>query len=149
MEAEILMFDNGASARRRPRLSVLIPYSRRDPTGLIEGLGALDTPMELVVLDNGSGDKGLANRVTGAILGLDLPARFVRLPAKLGRASARTRLAHEARAERRVFLDAEASARPASLARALAMVEREGRATERRRARRPAPTAAPVLALAS
>jgi hypothetical protein len=126
MNAETLIFDNGVRPRRKPALSVLIPFFRNDPTRLVAGLGRLGTPLEVVVLDNGSGDAALADRLTAAILRLRLPARLVRLSARTGRATARNRLALEARAERRLFLDVEAAQDDDRLRRAFELVRRAG-----------------------
>jgi glycosyltransferase involved in cell wall biosynthesis len=100
--------DNGAWAEARPRLSVLIPFFRDDPSGLLRDLDAEGAPgVEIVVLDDGSGDAALADRVAAAIAGLATPARFVRLAANEGRARGRNRLMAESRARHLLFLDAD------------------------------------------
>ena len=102
-----LIFDNGIQPQSAPQLSVLIPFFRDDPSRLIASLDHADAPVEIVVLDDGTGDRALAARVTDAVAVLSIPARFVRLTANEGRAAGRNRLASEARAGHLLFLDAD------------------------------------------
>jgi glycosyltransferase involved in cell wall biosynthesis len=99
--------DNAAWTTAAPRLSVLIPFKGDDPTGLLAALDREALPVEIVVLDDGSGDPDLAARVGEAVEGQRLPARFVRLAANEGRARGRNRLSRHARAGRFLFLDAD------------------------------------------
>jgi glycosyltransferase involved in cell wall biosynthesis len=99
--------DNDAWPRARPRLSVLIPFYRDDPSRLLQALDQAALPVEIVVLDDGSGDAALATHVGAAVRALALPARFVRLAVNEGRAAGRNRLAAEARGRHLLFLDAD------------------------------------------
>ena len=99
--------DNAAWADAAPRLSVLIPFMHDDPVALLQALDREAVPVEIVALDDGSGDPGLAARVAEAVTALRLPARFVRLSANEGRARGRNRLARHARADRMLFIDAD------------------------------------------
>lgn len=99
--------DNAAWAGARPQLSVLIPFMRDDPTGLLKALDRESVPVEIVVLDDGTGDPALAARIAATVEGLRLPARFVRLAANEGRARGRNRLTRHARADRFLFIDAD------------------------------------------
>lgn len=99
--------DNPAWTGATPRLSVLIPFMRDDPTPLLRALDREIQPVEIVLLDDGSGDPGLATRVSDAVGALRLPARFVRLAVNEGRSKGRNRLARHARAERLLFIDAD------------------------------------------
>lgn len=99
--------DNPAWKRARPKLSVLIPFMRDDPTALLAALAREPVAAEIVVLDDGTGDDLLAARVTVAVQALALPARFVRLAANEGRAKGRNRLARNARAGHMLFLDSD------------------------------------------
>jgi glycosyltransferase involved in cell wall biosynthesis len=101
------MHDNAAWAGAAPRLSVLIPFFRDDPSRLLATLDRSGVSAEIVALDDGSGDDALARQVIAAVDGLSLPARFVRLAANEGRASGRNRLAAEARGRHLLFLDAD------------------------------------------
>jgi glycosyltransferase involved in cell wall biosynthesis len=102
-----MIFDNDAWARAAPRLSVLIPFYRDDPIGLLAAIDRADVPAELVVLDDGSGDPALADRVRGVLRCMRMPARFVRLRENEGRAAGRNRLADEARGRHLLFLDSD------------------------------------------
>ncbi|HEY1753625.1 MAG TPA: glycosyltransferase family A protein [Caulobacteraceae bacterium] len=104
-DAEIT--DNAAWAGASPRLSVLIPFYRDDPSRLIAALAAPDGVVEVVALDDGSHDPALAARAAEAVRAAAVPARFVRLAANEGRALGRNRLAAEARGRHLLFLDAD------------------------------------------
>jgi glycosyltransferase involved in cell wall biosynthesis len=103
--------DNAAWSGARPTLSILIPFLRDDPSLLLTALDregpGLAGAVEIVVLDDGTGDEALAGAVTRAVQALTLPARFVRLSANLGRAKGRNRLAEEARGRWLLFLDSD------------------------------------------
>jgi len=101
------VIENAAWAGALPRLSVLIPFFRDDPSRLLAALGRADLPAEIVVLDDGSRDAALASRVADAVQALALPACFLRLAANEGRAAGRNRLAAEARGRHLLFLDAD------------------------------------------
>ncbi|HVY35084.1 MAG TPA: glycosyltransferase, partial [Caulobacteraceae bacterium] len=102
------MVDNPAWQGAVPRLSVLIPFLRDDPRAL---LGALDAQapvgVEIVLLDDGSGDHALATGVGSVVQAMSCPTRFVRLTANEGRAKGRNRLARHARARHFLFLDSD------------------------------------------
>lgn len=103
--------DNAAWKRAKPALSVLIPFFRDDPCELLalldEEAQAQGGSVEIVVLDDGSGDKALATRVAASVRGMALPARFVKLAANEGRSRGRNRLAGHARGGSFLFLDAD------------------------------------------
>lgn len=121
-----IIVDNALWANAAPRLSVLIPTFRDDPSALLK---ALDDPMaraEIIVLDDGSGDEALAKRIAGRIERLRLPARFIRLASNEGRAKGRNRLASHARADHFLFLDSDMLPDPENfLARWAALAEGE------------------------
>jgi glycosyltransferase involved in cell wall biosynthesis len=99
--------ENAAWAGARPRLSVLIPTFRDDPSALLKALDDPGAGAEIVVLDDGGGDGALAERIARRIEKLRVPARFVRLSSNEGRAKGRNRLAGHARAEHFLFLDSD------------------------------------------
>jgi glycosyltransferase involved in cell wall biosynthesis len=118
------VIENTAWRGAQPRLSVLIPFFRDDPSRLLAALDKADLPAEIVVLDDGSRDAALASRVADAVRGLALPACFMRLAANEGRAVGRNRLAAEARGRHLLFLDADMLPDSADfLARWLGLVE--------------------------
>ena len=107
MKSRTHLTDNAAWSGAAPKLSVLIPCFRDDPTRLLAALDRVSSDVEVVVLDDGSGDAALAERIASAVRQLALPARFVRLEANEGRSRGRNRLANAARAPFFLFLDAD------------------------------------------
>lgn len=99
--------DNAAWADAQPKLSVLIPFKGDDPCALIAALGQKPLAVEVVVLDDGTGDGSLTTRVQEVINALSLPARLVTLAANEGRAKGRNRLVSHARAGHFLFLDSD------------------------------------------
>jgi glycosyltransferase involved in cell wall biosynthesis len=118
--------ENQAWSSAAPRLSVLIPFFRDDPSRLIAALDRPGATVEIVTLDDGSGDDALAARVAAAVRGLTAAARYVRLAANEGRAAGRNRLAAEARGRHLLFLDADMLPdSPEFLARWLALIDQQ------------------------
>jgi glycosyltransferase involved in cell wall biosynthesis len=122
--------DNPAWAGARPTLSVLIPFLRDDPAGLLRSLDAqartLAGRVEVVTLDDGGGDEALAARVGETVLAMSAPARLISLSANEGRARGRNRLAAAARGGWMLFLDADmAPDAPDFLACYLALIDAE------------------------
>jgi len=105
------MTDNAAWRTARPALSVLVPFYHDDPGVLIEALSdeapALAGSVELVLLDDGSGDDALAARVTAQAIASQLPTRFIRLKKNEGRSRGRNRLTTSARGGSFLFLDSD------------------------------------------
>lgn len=102
------MTDNGAWKAAQPTISVLIPFFRDDPTRLLAALDREPTlGVEIVVLDDGSGDPELAKRVAKQVKSLTLPIRFIALSANQGRSKGRNRLAAAARGQWLLFLDSD------------------------------------------
>ncbi|MET3666463.1 glycosyltransferase family A protein [Caulobacter sp. 1776] len=102
-----LRIENAAWASAQPRLSVLIPTFRDDPSVLLKALDDPSAKAEIVVLDDGGGDDALAERIARRIEKLRVPARFVRLSSNEGRAKGRNRLASHARGGHFLFLDSD------------------------------------------
>jgi len=105
--SEATLHDNAAWAGAAPRLSVLIPFFRDDPSRLLRTLDRSGVSAEIVALDDGTGDDALARQVISTVESLTLPARFVRLAANEGRAAGRNQLAAQARGRHLLFLDAD------------------------------------------
>ncbi|QYF88152.1 glycosyltransferase family 2 protein [Brevundimonas sp. PAMC22021] len=103
--------DNAAFASATPVVSVLIPFLRDDPSALLEQLAAeaegLNGAVEVIVMDDGTGDEALTQRLQGLINGLPLPIRLISLPINEGRARGRNRLTTNARAGTFLFLDSD------------------------------------------
>lgn len=94
-----------------PVLSVLIPFLRDDPRPLLEALDAeaagLAGAVELVVMDDGTGDAALTEALEAQVAGLALPVRLITLTNNEGRSKGRNRLATAARAKHLLFLDSD------------------------------------------
>lgn len=103
--------DNPGWAAARPALSVLIPFLRDDPEPLLRRLDtegpALAGRVELILLDDGTGDAALTARLKAALDALTLPARLVTLSTNEGRARGRNRLTIAARAGSWLSLDSD------------------------------------------
>ncbi|MDP3378759.1 MAG: glycosyltransferase [Brevundimonas sp.] len=95
----------------QPRLSVLIPFLRDDPAPLLDRLDAeapaLEGTVELVVLDDGTGDAALTAALTRQVGMAGLPVRLITLTTNEGRAQGRNRLATAARGRTWLFLDSD------------------------------------------
>jgi glycosyltransferase involved in cell wall biosynthesis len=109
--SQVWIVDNAGWPNARPAISVLIPFLRDDPCALLQALdreaGRLAGRVEIVALDDGTGDSALAERVGGAIMAMACPARFVRLAANEGRSKGRNRLMANARGRYLLFLDSD------------------------------------------
>jgi hypothetical protein len=111
MSHQAKITDNPARATAAPALSVLIPFLRDDPSELLalldEEAASVDGAVEVVILDDGTGDAALSERLTAQIQAMALPARLITLPANEGRAIGRNRLASAARGGSLLFLDSD------------------------------------------
>jgi len=107
MKLNAAIVDNAAWADAAPKLSVLIPFFRDDPSRLLAALDGADAAVEIVVLDDGSNDPAMAAKVADTVRAMKAAARFVRLSANSGRAEGRNRLAAVARGRHLLFLDAD------------------------------------------
>jgi glycosyltransferase involved in cell wall biosynthesis len=116
--------DNAGWKAAKPAISILIPFYRDDPRRLLAALDRENVGgVELVVLDDGSGDAPLADQVAGQVKAMRLPSRFVALNKNEGRAAGRNRLAGNARGQWLLFLDSDMLPdRPAFLASWLGLV---------------------------
>jgi len=101
------LIDNAAWADATPRLSVLIPTYRDDPSALLTALDERGADAEIVLLDDGGGDADLTRRMAARIEKLKLPARLIVLSHNEGRAKGRNRLADHARGGHLLFLDSD------------------------------------------
>ncbi|QSF53000.1 glycosyltransferase family 2 protein [Brevundimonas fontaquae] len=103
--------DNAASSQATPTISVLIPFLRDDPQGLLHQLDTeaptLAGAVELILLDDGTADFHLTQQLQTTINTLRLPARLITLAANEGRARGRNRLTTAARGEAYLFLDSD------------------------------------------
>ena len=122
--------DNTNWAGAKPKLSVVMPFFRYDPTPLLERLNAeacaFDGAIEILALDDGGGDKALAERVAALAGGMKSPARLILLTANEGRAKGRNRLIDAARARHILLIDCDmAPDAPDFLARYIALADED------------------------
>ncbi|PZO03958.1 MAG: glycosyl transferase [Alphaproteobacteria bacterium] len=98
-------------AKAEPKLSVLIPFLRDDPSELLVLLdreaSALDGTVEIVILDDGTGDAVLTSALKAAIAGFRLPVQLMTLGKNEGRSKGRNRLSEAARGQYLLFLDSD------------------------------------------
>ncbi|RZJ19486.1 MAG: glycosyltransferase family 2 protein [Brevundimonas sp.] len=105
------IMESPAWATAAPRLSVLIPFLRDDPADLLARLeteaAGLKGAVEVVLLDDGTGDAGLTARLEGRLSHSALPVRLITLDGNEGRSIGRNRLASAARGDWLLFLDSD------------------------------------------
>jgi glycosyltransferase involved in cell wall biosynthesis len=103
--------DNAVWKAAKPAVSVLIPFLRDDPSDLLQLLdeeaASVEGAVEIIVLDDGTGDADLTARLVTQVKAMALPARLITLPANEGRAIGRNRLASAARGGSLLFLDSD------------------------------------------
>ena len=100
--------DNLAWGAASPRLSVLIPFLGDDPGSLLVALeSARPQAIELILLDDGTGDPALTAAVKARLDALPFPSRLISLSVNVGRAAGRNRLFRAARADHLLFLDSD------------------------------------------
>jgi hypothetical protein len=111
MSARAKMTDSPAWKKAKPAVSVLMPFLRDDPAELLglldEEAASVDGAVEIVVLDDGTRDAALTDRLTAQIAAMALPVRLITLPANEGRSIGRNRLASAARGGSLLFLDSD------------------------------------------
>ncbi len=111
MTVQATVTDAAAWAGAAPRLSVLMPFLRDDPQDLLQRLDkeamSLSGKVELVVLDDGTGDAALTRRLQDWLGGAVLPVRLITLQTNEGRSIGRNRLSSTARAGHMLFLDSD------------------------------------------
>lgn len=111
MSARAKFTDSPAWKAARPAVSVLIPFLRDDPAELLglldEEAASVDGAVEIVVLDDGTGDADLTARLSARIKTMVLPVRLITLSSNEGRSIGRNRLASIARGGSLLFLDSD------------------------------------------
>lgn len=101
------LFDNRLWDTAPARLSVLIPFKGDDPRPLLNALAREAAAVEIVLLDDGTGNAELSAAIQSVVAALPLPARLVTLSVNEGRAKGRNRLVSHARTGHFLFLDSD------------------------------------------
>jgi hypothetical protein len=103
------IYSNDRATGTAPRLSIASPYFRDDPTAWLQALAPdpLARDVEIILVDDGTGDIGLDKKVREAIDQWQGPATLVRFHTNQGRSSARNRAIQAARGEYILFMDAD------------------------------------------
>jgi glycosyltransferase involved in cell wall biosynthesis len=106
-----ILTDNARRRAARPAVSVLIPFLRDDPGELLglldEEAAALGGAVEVVLLDDGTSDAALTERLQAQVRRMALPSRLISLSRNEGRSRGRNRLAAAARGGSLLFLDSD------------------------------------------
>lgn len=109
-----------------PRLSVLTPFHRHDPSPMLAAFANAPRDVEFVLLDDGSGSAALLSNAIAAAERTGATARIIVWETNRGRAEARNRLIADARGEYVLFLDADMIPdSPRFLHNWLALIQRE------------------------
>ncbi len=117
-----------SSKTAAPALSAVVPFFNEEENleplvaELVDALEALEAPYEILLVDDGSSDGGLA--VARAIAGHERSVRVVRHPVRLGQSAALASGFARARAPVVVTLDADLQNDPADLGRLLEALDR-------------------------
>lgn len=95
----------------RPRLSILTPFYKESPNALLEALGR-DKAMargdiEVVLIDDGSGQPDLTEAVRDCLKAQTYPATLITLAQNAGRAAGRNHLIKAAGSDYFLFLDSD------------------------------------------
>lgn len=93
-----------------PRLSILVPFYRDDPSILLRSLDAQSidrSSVEIRIMDDGTGDPSLTAIAQATVDAMSLPTVFVTAPQNRGRSATRNALQAAAKADWVLFLDAD------------------------------------------
>ena len=127
----VRIVENDAWAQvETPRLSVIMPFFRYDPAPLLKRLdaeaAAFHGAIEILALDDGGGDKALAERTAALCKAMTCPARLILLSVNEGRAKGRNRLVENARARHLLLIDCDMCPdAPDFLAQYMALVDQD------------------------
>ena len=94
----------------QPKLSILAPYFKDDPSDLITALDVQAQSLsgiEIIIYDDGTSDAALTSKLDNIIPELTTPTQAIIAAGNTGRSSARNRLQDAARADWILFLDAD------------------------------------------
>lgn len=103
------IFIVNAVKSRTPKLSIVSPYFRDNPCALIDAFSTLEQAqdVELIIVDDGSGDDDLDDAVKSALAIWPGQAKRIRFLQNQGRSAARNRAISECSAKYVLFVDAD------------------------------------------
>lgn len=103
------IFTNGVQAEGPMALSIATPFFCNDPSVLLDILSnqMAGEAVELIMVDDGSGDPALTAKLEATLNGLPVPASLITLHTNQGRSAARNRLIAQAQAPVILFLDSD------------------------------------------
>ncbi|MEN9855186.1 MAG: hypothetical protein RLZZ157_312 [Pseudomonadota bacterium] len=103
------LFTNEVAADAPLALSIVMPFYRNDPSALLFALSrqVKGLPVELLILDDGSGDAALLQKVQAQLATCPVPATFIACAHNFGRSHARNRLKQAAKAPYLLLLDSD------------------------------------------
>jgi Glycosyl transferase family 2 len=109
VDADETVYCNARYQGAKPTLSISSPYFRDDPTGWVTTLRSDPRAheVEIVLVDDGTGDQDLDVRVRAAIDAWPGPAIVIRYHTNKGRSKARNRGVEAARGGYLLFIDAD------------------------------------------
>jgi len=110
MSVDISHIKSLKQSRNKPKLSVLIPYYKDDPTALLQALLSQTTEqsdVEILIYDDGTGDADLNANVCAAVKSAHSSVHLLIAHKNKGRSAARNALQENAKAEWVLFLDAD------------------------------------------
>ncbi|MDB2437235.1 glycosyltransferase family 2 protein [Hellea sp.] len=110
MTSDITHIKSLQQSPKRPKLSVLIPYYRDDPTALLHALlsqTAEQRDVEILIYDDGTGDTDLNAKVCAAVKSAHSSVHLMIAHQNKGRSAARNALQENAKADWVLFLDAD------------------------------------------
>lgn len=103
------IISNSAFGKEAVVLSVLIPFYRDDASALLNSLSEQRTsqPVEIIIVDDGTKDDALTERMTVAVQQANKAACLMTLADNQGRSAARNHLQRASNADWILFLDAD------------------------------------------
>ena len=110
MSVEITHIKSLKQSRSTPKLSVLIPYYRDDPTALLQALLSQTVEqdgVEVLIYDDGTGNADMNAKVCASVKSAHSPVHLMIAHGNKGRSAARNALQENARADWVLFLDAD------------------------------------------
>lgn len=105
---DVTVLRSSAVLGATPKLSVLVPFYKDNPTSLLHALTRERAPqVEILFYDDGSGDPQLSREFGAQVEDSDSVVTLITAHANRGRSAARNALQHSARAHWVLFLDAD------------------------------------------